>query len=52
MSLAHWVVPAQNSAVDPAVILRLLQSIACGDDVAQAEAWVGPGGQFRLAVVC
>lgn len=49
MSLADHLVPAQGAGVDHAVILRLLQSIACGaDDVAQAEAWVGLGGQFRL----
>ena len=49
LSLADWLVPAQGAAVGAAVILRLLQSIACAeDDVAHAEAWVAPGGQFRL----
>ncbi|WLI89654.1 TIGR02680 family protein [Massilia sp. R2A-15] len=48
-SLADWLEPASGAPVDPALVARLLRSIACGESEAvDAEAWVAPDGRFRL----
>ena len=55
-SLAHWLQPAPDSGVAPAVapdvIARLLAGVACGDhDPADAETWIAPDGRFRLGAL-
>jgi len=41
--------PGAPPPVAPAVVQRLLESVACGTgDDAQAEAWIGADGRFRL----
>lgn len=53
-SLADWLQPAvaDDSAVPPCIVGRLLAGIACADeDIADAEAWVAPDGRFRLGAL-
>ncbi|CDM24620.1 Hypothetical protein BN940_10801 [Castellaniella defragrans 65Phen] len=55
-SLAAWLQPAAPAdatpAVAPAVLRRLLEGVACGErDDPAAEAWIGPGGRFRLGAL-
>lgn len=47
-SLAAWLAPAQPCALDPALVERLLASVACGANDSGAEAWVAPDGRFRI----
>ncbi len=56
-SLAEWLIPTLPTAgggaqIDPATLTALLQSVACADlEPQNAEAWVSPGGEFRLGNV-
>ncbi len=55
-SLAAWLQPAAladaTPMVAPAVLQRLLEGVACGEqDDPGAEAWIGPGGRFRLGAL-
>ncbi|MGA9024909.1 MAG: TIGR02680 family protein [Steroidobacteraceae bacterium] len=56
-SLADWLIPTLPTAggaaqINPATLTALLQSVACADAEPQsAEAWVSPGGEFRLGNV-
>lgn len=48
-SAADWLRPAEQSSVAEAVVLALLESIACGEtETADAEAWIAPDGRFRV----
>jgi uncharacterized protein (TIGR02680 family) len=51
-SLADWLQPADNAAVAPATLRRLLEGVACGpQDAPAAEAWLSPDGRFRLGTL-
>ena len=55
-SLAAWLQPATPAEatpmVAPAVLQRLFEGVACGEqDDPGAEAWIGPGGRFRLGAL-
>ncbi|GAE48658.1 hypothetical protein XPU_0190 [Xanthomonas arboricola pv. pruni str. MAFF 311562] len=55
-SLAAWLQPAPPAEatpmVAPAVLQRLFEGVACGEqDDPGAEAWIGPGGRFRLGAL-
>lgn len=53
-SLASWLVPSipdtgPAAVVSPQVVTGVLRSIVCSDhDDPEAEAWISPGGEFRL----
>jgi len=47
-SLAAWLAPALPCALDPALVERLLTTVACGANDSGAEAWVAPDGRFRI----
>ena len=50
-SLGAWLVPAQPCALDPALVERLLVSVACSVDDGGAETWVAPDGRFRIGAL-
>ncbi|MCC4620290.1 TIGR02680 family protein [Xanthomonas cassavae CFBP 4642] len=55
-SLAAWLRPAASIdatlPVAPVVVQRLLEGVASGEqDDPNAEAWIGPGGRFRLGAL-
>ena len=54
-SLAGWLTPSAGSptpAVDPALLMRLLEGIACSaHDDGQSEGWLAPDGRFRLGAL-
>lgn len=56
-SLAAWLRPAEAASdapprVDPTVVQRLLEGVACGaEDNPAAEAWIAPTGRFRLGAL-
>lgn len=54
-SLAEWLTPsavATTPGVDPALLTRLLEGIACSaHDDGQAEGWIAPDGRFRLGAL-
>jgi uncharacterized protein (TIGR02680 family) len=53
-SLADWLIPTPpatggGAQIDPATLTALLRSVACAEaEPPNAEAWVSPGGEFRL----
>ncbi|MCA1248881.1 TIGR02680 family protein [Massilia sp. MS-15] len=50
-SLGAWLAPAQPCALDPALVERLLASLACSADDDGAETWVAPDGRFRIGAL-
>ncbi len=56
-SLADWLIPAipvsgGGAHIGVHTLSGLLQSVACAEqEAAEAEAWVSPGGQFRVGTV-
>ncbi len=56
-SLAAWLRPTEAASdapprVDPTVVQRLLEGVACGaEDNPAAEAWIAPTGRFRLGAL-
>ncbi|WP_213954909.1 MULTISPECIES: TIGR02680 family protein [unclassified Variovorax] len=52
VSLADWLLPADNGTVAPEVLRRLLEGVACGlEDPPAVETWLSPDGRFRLGTL-